>query len=170
MNIIYTTVHTQTTNKLKTYVVEQLQVIELWWHPVSPPARAVELAAKYAGVDVDRNSLHCQKCTETEITRDNECTTKDQDRRTAESEERSRRRANNGCCIDESSFGRDVLRLLSGKRCEDIVLSAGGLYCLDAADCGDSSATEVVLGVGHQRLCTAPSGKNHLQDDDVNQR
>jgi len=33
------------------------RMVELWWHPVSPPARAVELAAKYAGVDVDRKYL-----------------------------------------------------------------------------------------------------------------
>ena len=32
-------------------------MVELWWHPVSPPSRAVELAAKYAGVDVDRKYL-----------------------------------------------------------------------------------------------------------------
>merc|ERR1712130_781223 len=32
-------------------------VVELWWHPISPPARAVELAAKYAEVKIDRKFL-----------------------------------------------------------------------------------------------------------------
>ena len=32
-------------------------MVELFWHPISPPARAAELAALYAGVKVDRKFL-----------------------------------------------------------------------------------------------------------------
>lgn len=35
--------------------------VELWWHPGSPPARAVELACKYAGVEVDRKFVDLMK-------------------------------------------------------------------------------------------------------------
>ena len=32
-------------------------MVELYWHPISPPARAAELAAKYAGVSIERKYL-----------------------------------------------------------------------------------------------------------------
>ena len=32
----------------------QRKMVELFWHPVSPPARAAELACKYADVPIDR--------------------------------------------------------------------------------------------------------------------
>lgn len=35
--------------------------LELFWHPVSPPARAAELACKYAGVPVDRKFVDLMK-------------------------------------------------------------------------------------------------------------